>query len=209
MEEIGEEIKNRKVLQSRETSKRILTQAIKVFLEKGYHGATIDDVCRAAGVTKGSIYWHFKSKEDLLRRIIGDIEKRFLDGMIQKVEEVKGGFSDKIEKYFRYSATFAYYNPELLVSFTTLSAELIGAHHPIEPEIRHIYKKHQKFLSSLIVQGKKEKILKKEINPDLAAKIIVAFHDGILFGWFMDRNEMDGEAYAIAFKKIVLKGLMV
>ena len=68
----------------------------------------------------------------------------------------------------------------LCVSFTTLAAELVGAHHGIEPEFRRIYKKYQKFLSSLILQGKKEKVFKKEIDPDLAALIIIAFHDGIL-----------------------------
>jgi hypothetical protein len=94
------------------------------------------------------------------------------------------------------------------VSFTTLAAELVGAHHGTEPEFRRIYKKYQKFLSSLILQGKKEKVFKKEMDPDLAALTIIAFHDGILMRWFMNQNEIDGEAYVRTFKKIMLSGIM-
>ena len=192
----------------KDTANRILIQAMRIFLEKGYHGTSIDDITQAAGLTKGALYWHFHSKEDLLKRIVEEFEKRFLDGLTQAVKDVRGDILDKFEKFFRYNAAFSYYNRELCVSFTTLAAELVGAHHGTEPEFRRIYKKYQKFLSSLIIQGKKEKVFKKEIDPDLAALIIIAFHDGILIRWFMNRNEIDGEAYVNTFKKIMLKGLI-
>jgi AcrR family transcriptional regulator len=195
-------------LQPGKTADRILIQAMRIFLEKGYHGTSIDDITQAAGVTKGALYWHFRSKEELLQKIVADFEKRFLDGLIQAVKNVHGNIQDKFEKYFRYNAAFSYYNRELCVSFTTLAAELVGAHHGTEPQFKRIYKKYQKFLARLILQGRKEKIFKKGIDPDLAALIIIAFHDGILIRWFMNRNEIDGEAYVNTFKKIMLQGLM-
>jgi AcrR family transcriptional regulator len=208
MEKEIKNTKNVKALLPKDTANRILIQAMRIFLEKGYHGTSVDDITQAAGLTKGALYWHFRSKEDLLKRIVEEFEKRFLDGLIQAVKNVRGDTHDKFEKFFRYNAAFSYYNRELCVSFTTLAAELVGAHHGTEPEFRRIYKKYQKFLSSLILQGKKEKVFKKEIDPDLAALIIIAFHDGILIRWFMNRNEIDGEGYVNTFKKIMLKGLM-
>jgi AcrR family transcriptional regulator len=198
-----------KEIQPKDTANRILIQAMRIFLEKGYHGTSIDDITRAAGLTKGALYWHFSSKEDLLKRIVEEFERRFLNGLIQAVKDAQGDILDKMEKFFRYNAAFSYYNRELCVSFTTLAAELVGAHHGTEPEFKRIYKKYQKFLSNLILQGKKEKIFKKEIDPDLAALIIIAFHDGILIRWFMNRSEINGEAYVNTFKKIMLEGLMV
>jgi AcrR family transcriptional regulator len=199
---------NSKNLQSQETANRILNQAMRIFLAKGYHGTSIEDITRAAKLTKGALYWHFRSKEDLLKRIVEEYEKRFLDGMIQAVNEVKGSIPDKIEKYFRYNSAFAYYNRELCVSFETLAAELIGAHHGIEAEFRRIYRKYQKFLSNLIVQGKKEKVFKREMEEDLSALVIIAFHVGILLQWSMNKDEIDGEAYVNTFKKIMLNGMM-
>jgi AcrR family transcriptional regulator len=64
---------NHKNLQSQETANRILHQAMRIFLEKGYHGTSIDDITRAAKLTKGALYWHFRSKEDLLKRIVGGV----------------------------------------------------------------------------------------------------------------------------------------
>jgi AcrR family transcriptional regulator len=199
---------NHKNLQSQETANRILTQAMRIFLAKGYHGTSIEEITRAAKLTKGALYWHFRSKEDLLKRIVEEYEKRFLDGMIQAVNEVKGSIPDKFEKYFRYNSAFAYYNRELCVSFDTLAAELVGAHHGIEAEFRRIYRKYQKFLSNLIVQGKKEKVFKREMDEDLSALVIIAFHVGILLQWSMNKDEIDGVAYVNSFKKIMLNGMM-
>jgi AcrR family transcriptional regulator len=203
-------VRNRRVaknLKAGDTVDRIWQQAMRLFLEKGYHGTSIDEITQAAQLTKGALYWHFKSKQGLLKRIIKEHEERFLDELIQAVGEVQGGALDKFEKYIRFSSAFAYYNRELCVSFTTLAAELVGAHHEIEPEIRRVYKKYQKFLSKLILQGKREKMFKKELDPDLAALSVIAFHNGILLQWSMNRNVMDGEAYVKTFKNIMLNGL--
>jgi hypothetical protein len=81
-------------------------------------------------------------------------------------------------------------------------------YHGTEPEFRRIYKKYQKFLSRLILQGKKEKVFKKEIDAGLTALVVMAFHDGILLQWSMNKDEIDGESYVNTFKKIMLQGLM-
>src|SRR5215813_5657828 len=44
---------------------RLLDAAMQVIREQGYSATTVDDICRAAGVTKGAFFHHFKSKEDL------------------------------------------------------------------------------------------------------------------------------------------------
>jgi TetR/AcrR family transcriptional regulator, transcriptional repressor for nem operon len=44
---------------------RLLDAALRIVREKGYHGTSVDELCAAAGVTKGAFFHHFKSKEDL------------------------------------------------------------------------------------------------------------------------------------------------
>jgi TetR/AcrR family transcriptional regulator, transcriptional repressor for nem operon len=44
---------------------RLLSAASRIVLQKGYHATSVDELCAAAGVTKGAFFHHFRSKEDL------------------------------------------------------------------------------------------------------------------------------------------------
>ncbi|WP_069651102.1 TetR/AcrR family transcriptional regulator [Caloranaerobacter ferrireducens] len=48
----------------------ILDAAIKVFFEKGFHKAKMEDIAKEAGVGKGTIYEYFESKKDLFQEMI-------------------------------------------------------------------------------------------------------------------------------------------
>src|SRR5262245_4413902 len=48
-----------------ESKAKILDAALQVIRTKGYAATTVDDVCHAAGLTKGSFFHHFKSKDEL------------------------------------------------------------------------------------------------------------------------------------------------
>jgi AcrR family transcriptional regulator len=44
---------------------RLLNAALRIVRQKGYHATSVDELCAAAGVTKGAFFHHFRSKEDL------------------------------------------------------------------------------------------------------------------------------------------------
>lgn len=52
------------------TKKIIFDSAIKLFSQKGFHKSTMDQIAETAGVAKGTLYYHFKSKEDIFKFII-------------------------------------------------------------------------------------------------------------------------------------------
>ena len=52
-----------------ETVAKILDVSMRLFTEQGYEHTTIQDIVDALGMSKGAIYHHFKSKEDILDRI--------------------------------------------------------------------------------------------------------------------------------------------
>jgi AcrR family transcriptional regulator len=54
---------------------QILEAALQCFAEKGYHAATMDDLVRASGLSKGSLYWHFASKEDVFLALFDGFEE--------------------------------------------------------------------------------------------------------------------------------------
>lgn len=54
------------------TRRAILEAAASVFDERGYEAATIADILTRAGVTKGALYFHFSSKQDLARGVLDE-----------------------------------------------------------------------------------------------------------------------------------------
>lgn len=48
------------------TRRSLLEVAAKLIVERGYRGATVSEVVARAGLSKGTFYWHFKSKDDML-----------------------------------------------------------------------------------------------------------------------------------------------
>ena len=52
-----------------DTKRKIFEAALNLFTEKGYERTTMDDIIAAAQVSKGSIYWHFKSKMELFSEL--------------------------------------------------------------------------------------------------------------------------------------------
>ena len=52
------------------TKRRIFNTAVKVFSEKGYDNASVDEITAIAGVAKGSLYYHFGKKEDIFDMIL-------------------------------------------------------------------------------------------------------------------------------------------
>ena len=62
----------------------LLDAAAKAFASHGYAGASVDRIAREAGLSKGTFYWHFDSKEELF---LGLIEER-IDGPARALMEV-------------------------------------------------------------------------------------------------------------------------
>jgi AcrR family transcriptional regulator len=56
---------NKNELRTKETRELLLRAAGTIFLRDGYEGAELGEIASLAGCTKGAIYCHFKSKEDL------------------------------------------------------------------------------------------------------------------------------------------------
>jgi AcrR family transcriptional regulator len=57
---------------------QILDVAVQVFARNGFHGASMNDVADAAGVTKPVLYQHFDSKQELYLALIGEVGRRLL-----------------------------------------------------------------------------------------------------------------------------------
>ncbi|MFE7130666.1 ScbR family autoregulator-binding transcription factor [Streptomyces sp. NPDC057638] len=70
------------------TRRAILEAAANVFQKQGYQGATITEILREAGVTKGALYFHFQSKEELAQGVIEAQEPQPVPDQPLKLQEL-------------------------------------------------------------------------------------------------------------------------
>ncbi|HUF96527.1 MAG TPA: TetR/AcrR family transcriptional regulator [Ilumatobacter sp.] len=70
---------------------QILDVAVDVFGHGGYHGASMNDIADAAGVTKPVLYQHFDSKDDLYRALIDDVGDRMIAAITTATAEATNG----------------------------------------------------------------------------------------------------------------------
>lgn len=103
---------SRQQQKSRETKARIFNAAKQILQEQGYEALSIKNICEAAGVSNGSFYHHFKTKDDLLSYYIEEqpsINPDYLD-LPGNAEEAKTAI---IRVYLNY----VHYCRELGVAF--------------------------------------------------------------------------------------------
>ncbi|MBT2385868.1 ScbR family autoregulator-binding transcription factor [Streptomyces sp. ISL-11] len=98
-----------------QTRRMILEAAGSVFDERGYESATIAEILSRAGVTKGALYFHFGSKEELARGVLG--EALTTEGVVSR--------ESKLQEWVDVGMVLAYRVPRepLLSASIRLSAD--------------------------------------------------------------------------------------
>jgi TetR/AcrR family transcriptional regulator, repressor of fatR-cypB operon len=64
---------------------RLLQAALELFVEKGFHGTTIPEIARRAGVATGTVYLYFDGKERLVNAILARVKGRLTDQLLAEV----------------------------------------------------------------------------------------------------------------------------
>ncbi|MBR0841417.1 TetR family transcriptional regulator [Bradyrhizobium liaoningense] len=66
MKDASERPEGRRESKRRETSERIIEKGLKLFVKNGYEGTTLDAIAAAAGISRRTFFYYFRSKEDVL-----------------------------------------------------------------------------------------------------------------------------------------------
>ena len=106
----------------------IVEAALRIFAERGFHATSLEDVAAAAGITKGTVYWYFKQKDDLLRAVAGRVSP--LVGRLQDLWELLDQPPEKVLPTFVRTCFATFNNPISGRLFRIVIAEA-----PRHPEI--------------------------------------------------------------------------
>ncbi len=82
------------------TRQRILKAARQVFVEKGFHRASIDDVVTASGLSVGALYTYFPNKDELIRASILDANREESDAVLADTRS-GGSVGERLDRAIR------------------------------------------------------------------------------------------------------------
>ena len=177
----------------------MIEAAVRVFHQKGYASASIQDVADEVGVLKGSLYHYIDSKEDLLARLFEDSAEHFL----AMLDEASGLDAPPVERLRRFAYSCSYWylqNIERVTIYANEWKHLTGKRLKMVVGIRDDYERR---LASLIGEAKEA----GEARPDLDINFATYFIFGALNGlpeWYRRRGPDPAERIAESYAGLIV-----
>lgn len=121
-----------------ERRQQIVAGLLQVMAERGYEGASVAAIAKAAGLSPGLVHYHFKDKQEILLTLAEQLATRVHERVASRLARVKGGDARaRVDAFLdAFLATGADADPASVASWVTISAEAIR-----QPEVRAIYEK--------------------------------------------------------------------
>lgn len=153
-----------------ETINQILTVALNLFIQKGYEQTSIQDIINElGGLTKGAIYHHFKSKEEILEAVVDHMFKG-VDEMLSGVRDDKGlNGLEKLRKISRVSLD----NPAQ-DELATVAPNLLRNPKILAAQIENIIEKAVPvYIQPIIEQGMRDGSIRTDYPRELSEVLLI------------------------------------
>lgn len=159
-----------------ELKQRIIHEALKLFSLKGFLSTSTHDIMKAANTSKGGLYNHFESKEDLFFAVLKKAQEiwreKVLEGMGQvegPVEKVKRILENYRDLYLKDSKNF----PGGCI-FVTLSVELDDQRPHLSREVNQGFTGLKGMIKRLLDQGKARGEVRDDVSTEAITEMIFA-----------------------------------
>ena len=173
--------------------------ALRVFADRGYDGASMDDVARAAGITKASIYHHVSGKEALLERGLG----RALDALFAILDEPAAREGRAIGRLRHIVERVAEVTLRLLPELTVLFR--VNGSSKSERNALDRRRAFDRLVTDIIAQAQREGDVRRDLDSRLLARLIFGMSNSVV-EWYRS-GSLTREAIAHAVVAIAFDGI--
>src|SRR5262245_10322248 len=186
----------------------LLTAARALFVLQGYKHTTVDEIAVAARLTKGAVYFYFRSKEALLLALLNRVETIVIGGMNERIAAAGQGAARRLVAFMHGQARLGVESPEDVLLLILMSLEFAGTNGPVDARIRSVYDRLYKAIESTIALGKRRGEFRADIGTREQAAIVMALHDGTFLEWYRRRQALGGPELVRALRTTMLAGLL-
>jgi AcrR family transcriptional regulator len=186
---------------------RILESAEALFAQHGFAKTTVDEIAGRAGVSKGLLYDHYDSKEELLRAVWSGQVDAWMTETRQRVKYSRGATAEAIGEVLAVSVRYARDNPLLGRILSQDPGSLI----PHERNEVAVFGRHyRELLEPVLARGAESGELRPDLDVDHTAELIWLMHFTLIREIFVGPAggwRTDGEALLTATVALIVAGL--
>jgi TetR/AcrR family transcriptional regulator, cholesterol catabolism regulator len=151
---------------SMDTTQRILEAATEMFLKQGIRSVSMDDVARATGISKRTIYEHYQNKDELLAQCILHHNQKH-EAINKKLEEDAKNIIDLMHRHFR--------NAVVMIQNTRAGlANELKKYHPLVYQSILLPLEHrgQEMVTAMLQKGIDQGLFREDVNPEIASILL-------------------------------------
>ncbi len=196
--------------QALETKRRILTAALDVFFEKGFAGSSLDDIATAAGLSRGAIYHHYESKQDLLFTLHQNLHISPIAAIIHRMKDDPAPSLDRLERAYLDSFHHLRTNrlPFLALSVFNLKCEYAIDLAPLIEEKNREIEESLAYLSRLFKDARESKLIYTDTAPYVIAISFYCLIEGLSL-YSLKQPESVSDTYIAQAIALFLQSLKV
>jgi TetR/AcrR family transcriptional regulator len=180
----------------------ILKSAAAAFRMRGYHATSVDDIAQTLRMTKGSLYYYFKNKEEILY-VCHD---HTLDLLLRALKDIESGSETAQDKLRAVVIAFVVLMTEELHGTAAVTLDLKELSAPLR---RKITAKRDRFDRAV------RRIIRQGIDEGVFRSVDVKFTTFAIMGginwiphWFDPSGKADARAIGVAFADFFVAGLL-
>jgi AcrR family transcriptional regulator len=189
---------------SEERKDQILDAASEIFAEKGVHESRMDDIVAKSGLSKGTLYWYFKSKDEILFGIFDRMFKREFE-VIDKLIDEGGTATERLSIFMETGIQ----DIQRMMRLMPIAYEFLSLAFRIK-FIQEAFKRYiNKYIDALvpIIQQGIDSGEFKEVDSLNVAITAGAIFEGTLLLWVYDNNLVIPEYHIRAGIQLLLDGI--
>ncbi|MFV1950095.1 MAG: TetR/AcrR family transcriptional regulator [Anaerolineales bacterium] len=190
---------------SEERKNQILDAAMETFSKVGFHKARMSDIAESSGLSKGSLYWYFENKNDLIVNLLARVFEPELKDLRDLLTDPRP-VDDRLLAYAERSAD----DMVKMLKWVPLVYDFIALafrQETIKESIKKFYQQNMEIVETLIQQGLDSGELVADNAKD-AAIAIGSILEGTVVLWTYAPEQIDIKKHVMTNMNILMKGLL-
>ncbi len=183
--------------------RQILDAALEVFAERGYEGASVAAIAERCRLSKGLVYFYFRSKEDLFVRVV---RRKFAElyHKLRAVERQSGPFEERLERLLATQLAYYRENQAFYKLLSAIGSELPALTPAFQARVRSHSERELRLFRRAIEEGLRQGAFQGD-DPDKLVHALGGLIHGLALQYY--RGDFDPQRLAREIVQLFLHGI--